>query len=253
MKKNIKNLLSLLLCIVIIFSLSACRIKLPFKRSSSENEKSSAASKSESSMVSSNESDTTSSDENNSTASISESSTASVNENSKVPNNKSSTVASSESSIVSEEGPLETEGINWAPGELFGIAFLGYADNLDDEDMQLMYDYYKEAYPVLKDYTKSAWVEAEGNEVFVIIPRYKGSQITVREYYVVEENELGPKLYSGTNDALFLLCNFSDLHFNTNVTVDYYDDSESINPYVSLMDGSAAIPEGGRVHDLTLN
>ena len=159
-----------------------------------------------------------------------------------VPETKPTTLAPSES----------TGNIDWKDGELCAIAFLGYADSLQDADMQPVYDSYAEQYSISRDAEQSLWIELEGDEVYLIIPRYEESALGIHKVLTGKVLSSGEVLYSGDAKPLFLRCNLSDIHPNSSIVVSHRDTNTDLAPSRNLVDGNIILPPDGTVRDVTI-
>ena len=165
----------------------------------------------------------------------------------------SETPATIPSNDLSQEEFTEFEAIDWEEGELGGIAFLGYANNVYDEAILREHDRYNAKYGYFNEGDIS-FLESEGDEIYLIIPRYLGSRVTVEEYND-EDGKRGTILLDTAVAPFMFRCNLSDIHPNSLITLRSHDEEFSFNPCVSLMDSSIILPEdnNGRIRDITLS
>ena len=82
----------------------------------------------------------------------------------------------------------------------------------------------------------------------------KQYQVTITVGEGAELPEVGELLYHGSGAApVYLIANESDIMPNTQVTVTAADGTAVIyQPFLSLRDGSLAVPEDGTVYDFTV-
>ena len=105
---------------------------------------------------------------------------------------------------------------------LCGIAYLGSTVTEATIDSLLDKGGYWEKYPFLKDFPQSQTVTQEGNEVYCIVPRDHGAEVTVQTWTIDEnsqEGKAGETLYKGEGVPVILTCNVSDVLPNLLVTV----------------------------------
>ena len=97
---------------------------------------------------------------------------------------------------------------------LCGIAYLGSTVTGATIDSLLDKGGYWEQYPFLKDFPQSQTVTQEGNEVYCIVPRDHGAEVTVQTWTIDEnsqEGKAGETLYKGEGVPVILTCNVSDV------------------------------------------
>lgn len=138
--------------------------------------------------------------------------------------------------------PIYTEraGFDWQPDDLAAIAFLGYADDTQ-------FGYYSETaefenfvlfYSGINYLTK---VYDEGDEVYVIIPRYKESEVTI-----TTKDQSQETLYHEDGEGGVLLkTNLSDLHASTQVTIKLDDQELVFDPSLDNAEGKLILPDKG--------
>ena len=125
-----------------------------------------------------------------------------------------------------------------------GIAFLGYINENADVSEILDYTRQKEweaAYPFLQNGTV---VDAEGYEVYAIVPG-DDCKISVYPAQMTEEGEyvdnLNEPWYKGMeNEVIILRCNMSEIHSNVMVSAQKQNMSVQYHPMISLRDGELA-------------
>ena len=84
------------------------------------------------------------------------------------------------------------EDISLKSGDyLCGIAYLGSTVTGATIDSLLDKGGYWEKYPFLKDFPQSQTVTQEGNEVYCIVPRDHGAEVTVQTWTIDENSQEG--------------------------------------------------------------
>jgi len=136
--------------------------------------------------------------------------------------------------------------IDWQDGELCAVAFLGYAGTLHDADMYPVYDAFEAQYPGLTAENNCTWFQTVGQEVYLIIPRYSDTLLTVTIFS--EDGEESKFLQAA---PLFLQCNESDIMGNSRITLEHQGTTCSFSPRISLDDSRLLLPEDGTVRDIT--
>ena len=146
-----------------------------------------------------------------------------------------------------EETIEEFAGIKWEKEESCAIAFLGYFNTFQDEELEKVYEAHIDEYPGLVSISKISKVETESAEAYLIIPRYTDSKITINEYSFDENGmgETGKTIYSEFGSPVLLLCNFSDIMPNSIVTVKMGREKISFSPSISMKDGGIFLPDDG--------
>ena len=156
------------------------------------------------------------------------------------------------SNVTSTTRGEEFPDIAWADNDLCGVAFFCYYSMNFNEIEEV----YTDAYPALAEsdyFGPYVGVNDVGYEVFLIVPRYYGSTITVQSYDDMT-GDVGEDSYTTElgEHYILLVCNMSDIHSDTLVTVEYEGESVSFSPFLSGKDGSVVLPESGGVKDITL-
>ena len=114
------------------------------------------------------------------------------------------------------------------------------------------------AYPFLREIPAEQVVAPGGWDIYCIVPADENADVAVNEYGWLTEGaelpEAGELLYHGNGAApVYLIANESDIMPNTQVTVTAADGTAIIyQPFLSLRDGSLAVPEDGTVYDFTV-
>ena len=114
------------------------------------------------------------------------------------------------------------------------------------------------AYPFLREIPAEQVVAPGGWDIDCIVPADENADVAVNEYGWLTEGaelpEAGELLYHGSGAApVYLIANESDIMPNTQVTVTAADGTAVIyQPFLSLRDGSLAVPEDGTVYDFTV-
>ena len=133
-----------------------------------------------------------------------------------------------------------------AAGAVLGCAYLGSTNGEES------------AYPFLREIPAEQVVAPGGWDIYCIVPADENADVAVNEYGWLNEGaelpEAGELLYHGSGAApVYLIANESDIMPNTQVTVTAADGTAIIyQPFLSLRDGSLAVPEDGTVYDFTV-
>ena len=130
--------------------------------------------------------------------------------------------------------------------DFMAIAFLGYVEE-DFADFDEYFDskgFKDQFHPFVYDIDKDHFVQAEGDELYCIVPRYEDDTVTISEWIVDEYNdwqgEEGNVLYHAKNDGhpILVKCNISDLVPNILITIENSNGYKNyFVPYISAMDG----------------
>lgn len=147
-----------------------------------------------------------------------------------------------------------------AAGAVLGCASLGATYGNDALDLHALLEDngYAVRYPFLLDLPSKLAVSTGGWEIYCIVPADENADVAVNEYGWLNEGaelpEAGELLYHGSGAApVYLIANESDIMPNTQVTVTAADGTAVIyQPFLSLRDGSLAVPEDGTVYDFTV-
>ena len=147
-----------------------------------------------------------------------------------------------------------------AAGAVLGCAYLGSTNGNDALDLHALLEDngYAARYPFLLDLPSKLAVSTGGWEIYCIVPADENADVAVNEYGWLNEGaelpEAGELLYHGSGAApVYLIANESDIMPNTQVTVTAADGTAIIyQPFLSLRDGSLAVPEDGTVYDFTV-
>ena len=117
---------------------------------------------------------------------------------------------------------------------------------------------YAARYPFLLDLPSKLAVSTGGWEIYCIVPADEDVSITVNEFgwpsWDAEGPVAGEVLWeSGSGTPLCIAANVSDIMPDTQITVTAADGTAVIyQPFLSLRDGSLAVPEDGTVYDFTV-
>ena len=147
-----------------------------------------------------------------------------------------------------------------AAGAVLGCAYLGSTNGNDALDLHALLEDngYAARYPFLLDLPSKLAVSTGGWDIYCIVPADENADVAVNEYGWLTEGaelpEAGELLYHGSGAApVYLIANESDIMPNTQVTVTAADGTAIIyQPFLSLRDGSLAVPEDGTVYDFTV-
>lgn len=147
-----------------------------------------------------------------------------------------------------------------AAGAALGCASLGATYGNDALDLHALLEDngYAARYPFLLDLPSKLAVSTGGWDIYCIVPADENADVAVNEYGWLNEGaelpEAGELLYHGNGAApVYLIANESDIMPNTQVTVTAADGTAIIyQPFLSLRDGSLAVPEDGTVYDFTV-
>ncbi|MBQ9954481.1 MAG: hypothetical protein IJO87_03515 [Eggerthellaceae bacterium] len=129
------------------------------------------------------------------------------------------------------------------------VAMMGYAEE-DLEDFLLEAIRY---FPAVAAIPSSQWIEAEGDEVYLVVPRSTEASVAVNEWVVSPssstgpyEGEAGEVLYrSDRGDPIIVRGNISDIRPNLMINiVDEFGDSLRYIPFCNTMDGTLDTPPG---------
>lgn len=147
-----------------------------------------------------------------------------------------------------------------AAGAVLGCAYLGATYGNDALDLHALLEDngYAARYPFLREIPAEQVIAPGGWDIYCIVPADENADVAVNEYGWLNEGaelpEAGELLYHGSGAApVYLIANESDIMPNTQVTVTAADGTAVIyQPFLSLRDGSLAVPEDGTVYDFTV-
>ena len=147
-----------------------------------------------------------------------------------------------------------------AAGAVLGCAYLGSTNGETDTDLTALLEGADclTAYPFLLDLPSKLAVSTGGWEIYCIVPADEDVSITVNEFgwpsWDAEGPVAGEVLWeSGSGTPLCIAANVSDIMPDTQITVTAADGTAVIyQPFLSLRDGSLAVPEDGTVYDFTV-
>lgn len=145
-------------------------------------------------------------------------------------------------------------------GAVLGCASLGATYGNDALDLHALLEDngYAARYPFLLDLPSKLAVSTGGWEIYCIVPADEDVSITVNEFgwpsWDAEGPVAGEVLWeSGSGTPLCIAANVSDIMPDTQITVTAADGTAIIyQPFLSLRDGSLAVPEDGTVYDFTV-
>lgn len=147
-----------------------------------------------------------------------------------------------------------------AAGAVLGCAYLGSTNGETDTDLTALLEGADclTAYPFLREIPAEQVVAPGGWEIYCIVPADEDVSITVNEFgwpsWDAEGPVAGEVLWeSGSGTPLCIAANVSDIMPDTQITVTAADGTAVIyQPFLSLRDGSLAVPEDGTVYDFTV-
>ena len=147
-----------------------------------------------------------------------------------------------------------------AAGAVLGCAYLGSTNGNDALDLHALLEDngYAARYPFLLDLPSKLAVSTGGWEIYCIVPADEDVSITVNEFgwpsWDAEGPVAGEVLWeSGSGTPLCIAANVSEIMPDTQITVTAADGTAIIyQPFLSLRDGSLAVPEDGTVYDFTV-
>ena len=87
-----------------------------------------------------------------------------------------------------------------------------------------------------------------GEECYLVIPKYKNASVSLKELEITEDGKLKEveNLYldaSSSSGTTFIMQNISDIAPNGKITIRYRDDAFEFSPSISLKDGSLILPD----------
>ena len=143
---------------------------------------------------------------------------------------------------------------------MLGCAYLGATYGNDALDLHALLEDngYAARYPFLLDLPSKLAVSTGGWEIYCIVPADEDVSITANEFgwpsWDAEGPVAGEVLWeSGSGTPLCIAANVSDIMPDTQITVTAADGTAIIyQPFLSLRDGSLAVPEDGTVYDFTV-
>ena len=143
---------------------------------------------------------------------------------------------------------------------MLGCAYLGSTNGETDTDLTALLEGADclIAYPFLREIPAEQVVAPGGWDIYCIVPADEDVSITVNEFgwpsWDAEGPVAGEVLWeSGSGTPLCIAANVSDIMPDTQITVTAADGTAIIyQPFLSLRDGSLAVPEDGTVYDFTV-
>lgn len=147
-----------------------------------------------------------------------------------------------------------------AAGAVLGCAYLGSTGGEESADLTALLEGADclTAYPFLREIPAEQVIAPGGWEIYCIVPADEDVSITVNEFgwpsWDAEGPVAGEVLWeSGSGTPLCIAANVSDIMPDTQITVTAADGTAIIyQPFLSLRDGSLAVPEDGTVYDFTV-
>lgn len=114
--------------------------------------------------------------------------------------------------------------------QLLAIFYLGGLEN--EYDFSIVNKYYSD-----KEIEEFEKIELEGEECYLIVPRY-GQYITISSLTMTDDSGTLEKIISKTSTPFLLKCNISDIFSNVEIKFNYEGKEYVYSPYISLKDGS---------------
>ena len=147
-----------------------------------------------------------------------------------------------------------------AAGAVLGCAYLGSTGGEESADLTALLEGADclTAYSFLREIPAEQVVAPGGWDIYCIVPADEDVSITVNEFgwpsWDAEGPVAGEVLWeSGSGTPLCIAANVSDIMPDTQITVTAADGTAIIyQPFLSLRDGSLAVPEDGTVYDFTV-
>lgn len=147
-----------------------------------------------------------------------------------------------------------------AAGAVLGCAYLGSTGGEESADLTALLEGADclTAYPFLREIPAEQVIAPGGWDIYCIVPADEDVSITVNEFgwpsWDAEGPVAGEVLWeSGSGTPLCIAANVSDIMPDTQITVTAADGTAIIyQPFLSLRDGSLAVPEDGTVYDFTV-
>lgn len=147
-----------------------------------------------------------------------------------------------------------------AAGAVLGCAYLGSTGGEESTDLTALLEGADclTAYPFLREIPAEQVIAPGGWDIYCIVPADEDVSITVNEFgwpsWDAEGPVAGEVLWeSGSGTPLCIAANVSDIMPDTQITVTAADGTAIIyQPFLSLRDGSLAVPEDGTVYDFTV-
>lgn len=147
-----------------------------------------------------------------------------------------------------------------AAGAVLGCAYLGSTNGETDTDLTALLEGADclTAYPFLREIPAEQVIAPGGWDIYCIVPADENADVAVNEFgwpsWDAEGPVAGEVLWeSGSGTPLCIAANVSDIMPDTQITVTAADGTAIIyQPFLSLRDGSLAVPEDGTVYDFTV-
>lgn len=114
--------------------------------------------------------------------------------------------------------------------QLLAIFYLGGLEN--EYDYSIINKYYSD-----KEIEEFEKIELEGEECYLIVPRY-AQDITISSLTMTEDGGTLEKSVIKTSVPFLLKCNVSDIFSNAEIKFNYRGKDYKYSPYISLKDGS---------------
>ncbi len=123
--------------------------------------------------------------------------------------------------------------------DLAALLFLGTDDTYDNAKALVQEKYFfdlADKWPTNVDN-----IEIQPSEIYLLLPKYKDTEMTVYERNIMHFSDEGIPLLTevlATSNPLLLRCNNSDIFPSIEVKIEYNGDITTCKPSISLVDGS---------------
>ena len=134
----------------------------------------------------------------------------------------------------------------------FGFAFIGYLN--EESDKEKILDFVKKSacgqkYDFLGEISENNIVDADGYEVYAIVPESEKGTVTIYEAEMTEDGEYRDirdrTLYKGKpGEPVILKCNISEIYSNVLVVSVENNEITEFRPSLSMRDGRLASVQG---------
>ena len=149
------------------------------------------------------------------------------------------------------QATTEFEDIYWRE-DLVAIGFLGYNqyDSLHIySESQEFYDYLEFFFPSIEEFEI---IDVGGDELYFLIPRFKDSNLAIRNTDFKEDNDFIEKeFFNGKAKPILLQTNASDLYPDTEISIEHNNKEVYFYPSLNGIDSTIILPEFG-VQDISM-